>query len=155
MTPVVNHSCSQTFHLSLPACFSLLTLNKHRSRQGRAVSEAAWLCLCSLIERHVWLSWCCLLQEMIQLDDIPNLASLVSSFDQQQLANFCRILAVTISELDTGSDDKHTLLAKNAQQKKNLGPSPAEINQGNCYIVSKCRRISTVCEVSLLSMSHL
>uniref|UniRef100_A0A8B9T2B0 Transient receptor potential cation channel subfamily C member 4 associated protein n=1 Tax=Anas platyrhynchos TaxID=8839 RepID=A0A8B9T2B0_ANAPL len=61
-------------------------------------------------------------KEMIQLDDIPNLASLVSSFDQQQLANFCRILAVTISELDTGSDDKHTLLAKNAQQKKNLGP---------------------------------
>ncbi|XP_074868176.1 short transient receptor potential channel 4-associated protein isoform X3 [Carettochelys insculpta] len=68
-------------------------------------------------------------KEMIQLDDIPNLASLVSSFDQQQLANFCRILAVTISELDTGSDDKHTLLAKNAQQKKNLGPSRAEVNQ--------------------------
>ncbi|KAL7985473.1 hypothetical protein Chor_004043 [Crotalus horridus] len=68
-------------------------------------------------------------KEMIQLEDIPNLANLVSSFDQQQLANFCRILAVTISELDTGSDDKHTLLAKNAQQKKNLGPSRAEINQ--------------------------
>uniref|UniRef100_A0A8C3I4U6 Transient receptor potential cation channel subfamily C member 4 associated protein n=1 Tax=Chrysemys picta bellii TaxID=8478 RepID=A0A8C3I4U6_CHRPI len=68
-------------------------------------------------------------KEMIQLEDIPNLASLVSSFDQQQLANFCRILAVTISELDTGSDDKHTLLAKNAQQKKNLGPSRAEVNQ--------------------------
>ncbi|EMP41315.1 Short transient receptor potential channel 4-associated protein [Chelonia mydas] len=67
--------------------------------------------------------------EMIQLEDIPNLASLVSSFDQQQLANFCRILAVTISELETGSDDKHTLLAKNAQQKKNLGPSRAEVNQ--------------------------
>ncbi|KAF7238921.1 Short transient receptor potential channel 4-associated protein, partial [Varanus komodoensis] len=68
-------------------------------------------------------------KEMIQLEDIPNLSNLVSSFDQQQLANFCRILAVTISELDTGSDDKHTLLAKNAQQKKNLGPSRAEINQ--------------------------
>ncbi|XP_054836127.1 short transient receptor potential channel 4-associated protein isoform X2 [Eublepharis macularius] len=68
-------------------------------------------------------------KEMIQLEDIPNLSNLVSSFDQQQLANFCRILAVTISELDTGSDDKHTLLAKNAQQKKNLGPSRAEMNQ--------------------------
>uniref|UniRef100_A0A7N4PMP5 Transient receptor potential cation channel subfamily C member 4 associated protein n=1 Tax=Sarcophilus harrisii TaxID=9305 RepID=A0A7N4PMP5_SARHA len=68
-------------------------------------------------------------KEMIRLEDIPNLATLVSSFDQQQLANFCRILAVTISELDTGSDDKHTLLAKNAQQKKNLGPTRAEINQ--------------------------
>ncbi|KAJ7419541.1 Short transient receptor potential channel 4-associated protein [Pitangus sulphuratus] len=76
-------------------------------------------------------------KEMIQLDDIPNLASLVSSFDQQQLANFCRILAVTISELDTGSDDKHTLLAKNAQQKKNLGPSRAEINQG--FIERLCK----------------
>ncbi|XP_044520307.1 short transient receptor potential channel 4-associated protein isoform X3 [Gracilinanus agilis] len=68
-------------------------------------------------------------KEMIRLEDIPNLATLVSSFDQQQLANFCRILAVTISELDTGSDDKHTLLAKNAHQKKNLGPTCAEINQ--------------------------
>ncbi|OXB58250.1 hypothetical protein ASZ78_011575 [Callipepla squamata] len=76
-------------------------------------------------------------KEMIQLDDIPNLASLVSSFDQQQLANFCRILAVTISELDTGSDDKHTLLAKNAQQKKNLGPSRAEVNQG--FIERLCK----------------
>ncbi|XP_067904849.1 short transient receptor potential channel 4-associated protein-like isoform X1 [Heterodontus francisci] len=68
-------------------------------------------------------------KEMIQLEDIPNLANLVASFDQQQLANFCRILSVTISELDTGNDDKHTLLAKNAQQKKAAGPSRAEINQ--------------------------
>ncbi|XP_041080693.1 short transient receptor potential channel 4-associated protein-like [Polyodon spathula] len=68
-------------------------------------------------------------KEMIQLDDIPNLASLVQSFDQQQLANFCRILSVTISELDVGNDDKHTLLAKNAQQKKNSSPSRAEMNQ--------------------------
>ncbi|XP_053552807.1 short transient receptor potential channel 4-associated protein [Bombina bombina] len=68
-------------------------------------------------------------KEMIQLEDIPNLANLVSSFDQQQLANFCRILSVTISELDTGNDDKYTLLAKDAQQKKTLNPSRAEINQ--------------------------
>lgn len=67
---------------------------------------------------------------MIQLEDIPNLGSLVSSFDQQQLANFCRILSVTISELDTGNDDKYTLLAKDAQQKKTQSPSKAETNQG-------------------------
>lgn len=67
---------------------------------------------------------------MIQLEGIPNLASLVQSFDQQQLANFCRILSVTISEPDLGHDDKHTLLAKNALQRKNSGPSQAEINQG-------------------------
>ncbi|XP_031512549.1 short transient receptor potential channel 4-associated protein isoform X4 [Papio anubis] len=72
-------------------------------------------------------------KEMIRLDEVPNLSSLVSNFDQQQLANFCRILAVTISEMDTGNDDKHTLLAKNAQQKKSLslGPSAAEINQAS------------------------
>jgi hypothetical protein len=29
-----------------------------------------------------------------------------------------------------GNDDKHTLLAKNAQQKKNNTPSRAEVNQG-------------------------
>ncbi|KAL2091324.1 hypothetical protein ACEWY4_013587 [Coilia grayii] len=68
-------------------------------------------------------------KEMIQLEDIPNLCGLVQSFDQQQLANFCRILSVTISEPDLGNDDKHTLLAKNAQQKRNSSPSRAEMNQ--------------------------
>uniref|UniRef100_A0A8C9VMA8 Transient receptor potential cation channel subfamily C member 4 associated protein n=1 Tax=Scleropages formosus TaxID=113540 RepID=A0A8C9VMA8_SCLFO len=68
-------------------------------------------------------------KEMIQLEEIPNLSSLVQSFDQQQLANFCRILSVTISEPDLGHDDKHTLLAKNIQQKKNPIPSCAELNQ--------------------------
>uniref|UniRef100_A0A8C2DDY5 Transient receptor potential cation channel, subfamily C, member 4 associated protein a n=1 Tax=Cyprinus carpio TaxID=7962 RepID=A0A8C2DDY5_CYPCA len=67
--------------------------------------------------------------EMIQLEWIPNLSGLVQSFDQQQLANFCRILSVTISEPDVGNDDKHTLLAKNAQQKRNTSPSRAEVNQ--------------------------
>ncbi|XP_051529100.1 short transient receptor potential channel 4-associated protein-like [Myxocyprinus asiaticus] len=68
-------------------------------------------------------------KEMIQLEWIPNLSGLVQSFDQQQLANFCRILSVTISEPDVGNDDKHTLLAKNAQQKRNTSPSQAEVNQ--------------------------
>ncbi|XP_014909984.1 transient receptor potential cation channel, subfamily C, member 4 associated protein a [Poecilia latipinna] len=68
-------------------------------------------------------------KEMIQLEGIPNLSGLVQSFDQQQLANFCRILSVTISEPDIGNDDKHTLLAKNAQQKRNASPSRAEVNQ--------------------------
>ncbi|XP_010880195.2 transient receptor potential cation channel, subfamily C, member 4 associated protein a [Esox lucius] len=68
-------------------------------------------------------------KEIIQLEGIPNLSRLVQSFDQQQLANFCRILSVTISEPDLGNDDKHTLLAKNAQQKRNASPSRAEVNQ--------------------------
>lgn len=73
---------------------------------------------------------CVCLQEMIQLEGIPNLSGMVQSFDQQRLANFCRILSVTISEPDVGNDDKHTLLAKNAQQKRNASPSRAEVNQG-------------------------
>ncbi|KAI4827586.1 hypothetical protein KUCAC02_030971 [Chaenocephalus aceratus] len=68
-------------------------------------------------------------KEMIHLEGIPNLSGLVQSFDQQQLANFCRILSVTISEPDVGNDDKHTLLAKNAQQKRIASPSRAEVNQ--------------------------
>ena len=82
---------------------------------------------------------------MIRLDEVPNLSSLVSNFDQQQFANFCRILAVTISEMDTGNDDKHTLLAKNAQQKKSLslGPSAAEINQGKLSKLSEFWHCST------------
>lgn len=74
---------------------------------------------------------------MIQLDGIPNLSSLVQSFDQQQLANFCRILSATISEPDVGNDDKHTLLAKNAQQKRNASPSRAEVNQGKLFPIAK------------------
>ena len=86
-----------------------------------------------------WSSICLVLvfslpQDMIQLEGIPNLSGLVQSFDQQQLANFCRILSVTISEPDVRNDDKHTLLAKNAQQKRNASPSRAEVNQGRTGI---------------------
>uniref|UniRef100_A0A673ZBF1 Transient receptor potential cation channel, subfamily C, member 4 associated protein a n=1 Tax=Salmo trutta TaxID=8032 RepID=A0A673ZBF1_SALTR len=66
---------------------------------------------------------------MIQLEGVANLSGLVQSFDQQQLANFCRILSVTVSEPDVGNDDKHTLLAKNAQQKQDSSLSRAEVNQ--------------------------
>ncbi|XP_057175660.1 transient receptor potential cation channel, subfamily C, member 4 associated protein b isoform X2 [Triplophysa rosa] len=68
-------------------------------------------------------------KEMVQLDEIPNLPSLVQSFNQQQLANFCRILSVTISEPDVGVDDKHTLLARSTQQKTSTCPSRSETNQ--------------------------
>lgn len=71
------------------------------------------------------------------MEGIPNLSSLVQSFDQQQLANFCRILSVTISEPDVGNDDKHTLLAKNAQQKRHASPSRAEVNQGRSFAQSE------------------
>ncbi|KAA0706981.1 Short transient receptor potential channel 4-associated protein [Triplophysa tibetana] len=67
--------------------------------------------------------------EMVQLEEIPNLPSLVQSFNQQQLANFCRILSVTISEPDVGVDDKHTLLARSTQQKTSTCPSRSETNQ--------------------------
>lgn len=73
---------------------------------------------------------------MIRLEDIPNLGSLVQSFNQQQLANFCRILSVTISEPDAGMDDKHTLLARNAQQKITASPSRAESNQGQSPVTT-------------------
>ncbi|XP_056589459.1 transient receptor potential cation channel, subfamily C, member 4 associated protein b isoform X2 [Triplophysa dalaica] len=68
-------------------------------------------------------------KEMVQLEEIPNLPSLVQSFNQQQLANFCRILSVTISEPDVGVDDKHTLLARSTQQKTSTCPSRSETNQ--------------------------
>uniref|UniRef100_A0A8C6LSH5 Transient receptor potential cation channel, subfamily C, member 4 associated protein a n=1 Tax=Nothobranchius furzeri TaxID=105023 RepID=A0A8C6LSH5_NOTFU len=88
-------------------------------------------------------------KEMIQLEGIPNLSGLVQSFDQQQLANFCRILSVTISEPDIGNDDKHTLLAKNAQHKRNSSPSRAEVNQGGFYWYS-CNLSSSLSFVLLL-----
>lgn len=104
-------------------------LNDSKFSQGQSPSM---LCV-QMSQVNVILSdgsYICIFQEMIQLEGIPNLSGLVQSFDQQQLANFCRILSVTISEPDVGNDDKHTLLAKNAQQKRNASPSRAEVNQG-------------------------
>lgn len=92
------------------------------------MTRVHFMCVFCLLS--VWHEFICVFQEMIQLEGIPNLSGLVQSFDQQQLANFCRILSVTISEPDVGNDDKHTLLAKNAQQKRNASPSRAEVNQG-------------------------
>lgn len=79
------------------------------------------------------------------MEGIPNLSGLVQSFDQQQLANFCRILSVTISEPDVGNDDKHTLLAKNAQQKRNASPSRAEVNQGRWSSVHSVQNVHILC----------
>lgn len=90
---------------------------------------------------------------MIQLEGIPNLSGLVQSFDQQQLANFCRILSVTISEPDVGNDDKHTLLAKNAQQKRNASPSRAEVNQG--MLPSEYRVYNLVCHCKRMNHSNM
>lgn len=87
---------------------------------------------------------------MIPLEGIPNLSGLVQSFDQQQLANFCRILSVTISEPDAGNDDKHTLLAKNAHQKKTASPSRAEINQGRAF--KKCYGHMGVCKENFVKV---
>uniref|UniRef100_A0A669CQD3 Transient receptor potential cation channel, subfamily C, member 4 associated protein a n=1 Tax=Oreochromis niloticus TaxID=8128 RepID=A0A669CQD3_ORENI len=114
-------------------CASVTTVNDDLVKDCLSVLYNCCICVSTMLHlfhikyaAHIIFS---LPIEMIQLEGIPNLSGLVQSFDQQQLANFCRILSVTISEPDVGNDDKHTLLAKNAQQKRNASPSRAEVNQ--------------------------
>ncbi|XP_077982757.1 short transient receptor potential channel 4-associated protein-like [Glandiceps talaboti] len=68
-------------------------------------------------------------QQMLRLDEIPNLKTLVDSFDQQQLANFCRVLSIAVSDLDSSADTIHLVAQDEASRKQNSVPI-SEINQG-------------------------
>nr|XP_006817993.1 PREDICTED: short transient receptor potential channel 4-associated protein-like [Saccoglossus kowalevskii] len=68
-------------------------------------------------------------QQMVRLDEITNLKGLVDSFDQQQLANFCRVLSIAVSDLDS-SEDRMTLVAQDEASRKQTDVPISEINQG-------------------------
>ncbi|XP_070576007.1 short transient receptor potential channel 4-associated protein-like [Ptychodera flava] len=68
-------------------------------------------------------------QQMFRLDEITNLQTLIDSFDQQQLANFCRVLSIAVSDLDS-SEDRLTLVAQDEASKKQSAVPVSEINQG-------------------------
>ncbi|KAK2190340.1 hypothetical protein NP493_84g05051 [Ridgeia piscesae] len=67
-------------------------------------------------------------REVLNLASIRNLRSLIISLDDRKLANFCRILAVTISDLDI-YENKSSLYAQNKQKRSTGFINVRDINQ--------------------------
>ncbi|XP_063951103.1 short transient receptor potential channel 4-associated protein-like [Lytechinus pictus] len=66
--------------------------------------------------------------QMFKLQDIPELEELVKKFEEDQLANFCRVLSITISELDP-KDDPCTLAAQDKACRNRSDTPISEVNQ--------------------------
>ncbi|XP_030830959.1 short transient receptor potential channel 4-associated protein [Strongylocentrotus purpuratus] len=66
--------------------------------------------------------------QMFRLQDIPDLETLVKKFEEDQLANFCRVLSITISELDP-KDDPCTLAAQDKACRNRSETPISEVNQ--------------------------
>lgn len=67
-------------------------------------------------------------REMLNLNTVPNLKELVSIMDDKALANFCQILSVTISDLDT-YEHKSSLYQQNKQKRSKGFFVMRDINQ--------------------------
>ncbi|XP_022103399.1 short transient receptor potential channel 4-associated protein-like [Acanthaster planci] len=90
-------------------------------------------------------------QTMISLDKIPKLDSLVDSFDEEQVANFCRVLSIAVSDTD-GRDEQLNLVAQDRANRNRTGVPISDLNQeilvGLPNFVMKlvqiaCKRIDT------------
>ena len=67
-------------------------------------------------------------REILNLSAIPSLPRLVSTMGDEQLANFCRICAVTVSDLDM-YENKTSLLQQNKQKRSKTFVPLRDINQ--------------------------
>ncbi|RUS72825.1 hypothetical protein EGW08_019418 [Elysia chlorotica] len=67
-------------------------------------------------------------REVLDLHQITNLRALIGCLDDSQLANFCRILAVAISDLDI-YENKSSLFAQNKQKRSKGFVNLRDINQ--------------------------
>jgi Trpc4-associated protein len=67
-------------------------------------------------------------RQVLNLNNISNLKNLISYLDDQKLANFCRVLAVTISDLDI-YENKSSLFAQNKQKRTKGFVNIRDINQ--------------------------
>ncbi|KAH9509476.1 Short transient receptor putative channel 4-associated protein [Bulinus truncatus] len=88
-----------------------------------------------LANRKTFVNACQLIEDILQhrkdvldLHRITNLRALVSCLDDSQLANFCRILAVAISDLDI-YENKSSLFAQNKQKRSKGFVNLRDINQ--------------------------
>ncbi|XP_014671156.1 PREDICTED: short transient receptor potential channel 4-associated protein-like isoform X2 [Priapulus caudatus] len=67
-------------------------------------------------------------KEMLDLNTVPNLKELISVMDDKALSNFCQILSVTISDLDT-YEHKSSLYQQNKQKRSKGFFVMRDINQ--------------------------
>ncbi|XP_046354542.1 short transient receptor potential channel 4-associated protein-like isoform X1 [Haliotis rubra] len=88
-----------------------------------------------LAHQKTFVNACQLIEDMLQsrkevldLHRITNLRGLISCLDDVQLANFCRILAVVISDLDI-YENKSSLFAQNKQKRSRGFVNLRDINQ--------------------------
>ncbi|CAI9716469.1 Hypothetical predicted protein [Octopus vulgaris] len=88
-----------------------------------------------LAQKKTFIAACQLLEDMLQmrqevldLHKIHNLPGLISCLSDGELANFCRILAITISDLDI-YENKSSLFAQNKQKRSNGFVNIRDVNQ--------------------------
>ncbi|XP_041375962.1 short transient receptor potential channel 4-associated protein-like [Gigantopelta aegis] len=88
-----------------------------------------------LAHKKTFINACQLIEDMLQsrrevldLHRITNMRGLISCLDDMQLANFCRILAVVISDLDI-YENKSSLFAQNKQKRSRGFVNLRDINQ--------------------------
>ncbi|XP_056008894.1 short transient receptor potential channel 4-associated protein-like [Ostrea edulis] len=88
-----------------------------------------------LANQKTFINACQLVEDMLQsrkevldLHRIRNIRTLIQSLTEQQLANFCRILAVAISDLDI-YENKSSLFAQNKQKRTKGFVNVRDINQ--------------------------
>lgn len=88
-----------------------------------------------LAHKKTYISACQLIEDMLQsrkdvldLHRIHNLQQLITVLEDTQLANFCRILAVAISDLDI-YENKSSLFAQNKQKRSKGFVNLRDINQ--------------------------
>ncbi|KAK2149750.1 hypothetical protein LSH36_438g02046 [Paralvinella palmiformis] len=67
-------------------------------------------------------------KQVLNLNNISNLKRLVAAFDDKKLANFCRVLAVTISDLDI-YENKSSLFAQHKQKSSKGFVNVRDVNQ--------------------------
>ncbi|XP_033626830.1 short transient receptor potential channel 4-associated protein-like [Asterias rubens] len=67
-------------------------------------------------------------QTMISLSKIPNLEALVTGFDEEQLANFCRVLSIAVSDTDV-RDEQPNLVAQDKANRNKTGVPVSDLNQ--------------------------
>lgn len=88
-----------------------------------------------LAHKKTFIAACQLLEDMLQirrevldLHKITNLRGLISCLSDGELANFCRILAITISDLDI-YENKSSLFAQNKQKRSTGFINVRDVNQ--------------------------
>ena len=64
-----------------------------------------------------------------EIDDTAKLDSLVDSFDEEQVANFCRVLSIAVSDTDC-RDEQLNLVAQDRANRNRIGVPISDLNQG-------------------------